>query len=135
MKRKWGLLKEDDYRLWDLKNEFSFEEAACLWFGVDPSEYPYYYGVPGETQRKIELMFDILKKAAEKGEIKGYKRFTYYDLSNAPVDASNILHRLGLRAYAESVVQKPLFIFPEERGQLSYQLQENYFCPPGTNWE
>src|SRR3990170_1370205 len=102
MKREWGLLIEDNYRLWDLKDEFSFVEAACLWFGVDPSEHPYYYGIPGETQHKIELILDILKKAAEKGEIKGYKRFTYRDLSNASVDTSNILYRLGLRAYAES---------------------------------
>lgn len=110
-----------NYALWDLKEEFTVVEAACLWFDVDPSEHPWFESTPEKTERDIELMMSILKDAVRKGSfLREHRLESYWDETASyddPISHRLYLSKKGLKAFAESIGQAPLFLFQEERGK------------------
>lgn len=117
-------MKKEDYEVWSLKREFTFEEAGWLWFERQPYDYKE---TPPQTLRNITTMIDILKEAADEGKflreatnsgVGGIKRYVQEGIS------SNKVSRSSLRAYAESIGQKPLFLFSDGRNKCSVLLPE-----------
>lgn len=97
-----------DYAIWDLKKRFLVEDAAYLWFGFAPLEK----NISQEDTQKIEGIRSVLQEARQEGEIE-----TVYDKGPLGEDILDFpkVTREGLRAYAEKIGQKPLFLFPGER--------------------
>lgn len=114
-----------NYALWDLKDEFTLNEAACLWFDVDPSEHPWFESTPEKTKRDIKLMIEILQAAVDKRKITGCRIERYLDETDYLAQLEDhmsirlYLKRAGLKDYAQGIGQKTLFLFPEERERKS----------------
>jgi hypothetical protein len=93
-----------DFSIWDLRNEFHLQEAAHLWFDIDPNGNEK----APEVEIKIKGVHGVLEEAMRKGEIKAaYPGVPYPDLIS-------IVTREELRAYAECIGHKPFFLFHGE---------------------
>ncbi len=109
-----------DYLVWDLKNEFTFNEAAHLWYEVNPFTPPS--DIPKETITKIKTFNKVLKEMALNSKISGVT-FVERPFIGGGLEAVG-LSRAGLKIFAERMGQKPKFLFPEDRekqGSLSNQ--------------
>jgi len=123
-----------DYKIWDLENDFLSITAACLWCEIDPCEESRDQSM----RKKVLKMAEILEKAAETGKIECAKPSeTKITIKKSWVFPEKVLYhtkkirpifkRKGLRAYAESVSQRPLFLFPEDRGSEQSTAIQNVF--------
>jgi len=92
-----------DYTKWDLKNEFTLEEAVCLWFEIDPNEKQ----VPPELENRVRELVVCLQGAGYSDFIDGITRDSAGFIS--------LFGRKGLREFAEFFKVRPLFLFPEDR--------------------
>jgi len=103
-----------DYRIYDLKDTFTLEEASLAWAGVEQADG---YGI-GPS----EVVFKTLQLAAESGELP-VTRVVYEndgELFGAPVeDQTNwrmsTVSRTDLIQFAQERGQHPKFLFPEQR--------------------
>lgn len=140
-----------DYAKWDLKDEFSLNEAAHLYYEVDPDNTE---NLPTELSVKISEMFNYLSEAAKTGVLyepafrDGTKlRRGIHKASILPGDISHILKPSDLmkkgvayRAdyeyfFSERRRQKPKFLFPEERQEQRPQwLQEDSIYPKSDGY-
>ncbi len=106
-----------DFSLWDLREEFDIYDSAKLWFNIDP--HAEYDEIPQEMKSNIKLMSSVLKEAIINERIKreniilsnGVRRFEERLIHLMKIS------RKGLIQFAESINQKPSFLFPEERGK------------------
>jgi hypothetical protein len=103
-----------DFRVFDLRDEFTLEEASLAWTGMERADG---YGI-GPS----EVVFKTLQLAAESGELP-VSRVLYEkdgELFGSPVeDQTNwrmsIISRTELVKFAEKRGQRPKFLFPEQR--------------------
>lgn len=109
-----------DYEVWDLENEFSPITVACLWCGVDPNKESHNQSL----LNKVLKMKEILSTAARERRLSVAWPQGVPCLPSGGKDAYDAYSRLGrelkfdrtgLKAYAESIGQRPLFLFFEER--------------------
>ena len=100
-----------DFSLWDLKEEFSIHEAACLWFEVEPIRG--YTDVKEDKQIKISTINNVLEEAAKNEKIEATTPTGPDAWMTQPFTPK--YSRESLKRFAESTKQKPLFLFPEER--------------------
>lgn len=100
-----------DYSVWDLKDEFTFNESAHLWYEIDPSTHPS--DAPNETIIKIKTFYNVLHEMALNSKIGGVT-FIYHPRPKG-LEVADKLTRTGLKELAVYIGQKPKFLFPEER--------------------
>lgn len=103
------------YELWDLRDELTVEEAAHLWFEIDPNES----NIPPQIQVKIAAIFKVLEEARQNGKIEQTTPTGPHAWMAMPFIPK--LSREGLRNYANKIGQKPVFLFPEERKTCKVQ--------------
>ena len=130
-----------NYAVWNIKSEFTFIETACLWIETPPplvSDKAVKVGldvmelrvISSKLQQKekmpeFKVIANILQQAVEDGRLKcvsppirerkilGYDDYGYpkyekiYDWDTAS------FRREDLKAFAESIGQRPKFLFPE----------------------
>ena len=66
-----------NHGIWDLREEFSVREAACLWFDVDPNDDK----IPPDLEVKIKGMQRALEEAIRRGKIElAYPGLPYREL-------------------------------------------------------
>lgn len=109
------------YTLWDKKDPLTLNEAGCLWAGEEPSD-----PLPnGEARmRASELIHH-----AQTQRLEANTNTTALMIANLPfgdqesrdklVKGTTTVSRKALRAYAESLGVRPLFLFPEDRNAAS----------------
>lgn len=109
-----------DYKVWDLENEFSPIIAACLWCDIDPNKESN----SASLKNKVLKMQEILEKAAQNGTLSCVWPQGVPCLPRGAKNSYDTCRKLGrelkfdrvnLKAYAESIGQRPLFIFSEDR--------------------
>ncbi len=102
-----------DFTLWDLKEEFTVDEAACLWFEVDPYNRR---GAPCDIQSKVKTIYNVLEEARRGGKIEQTTPTGPNAWMAMPFTPK--LSRQGLKNYAGDKGLTPLFLFPEEREKI-----------------
>lgn len=139
MKDDW---KIKDFTKWGVEDEFSFNDAAHLYYGIDPESSE---GIPGEMSIKVSEMLNILSEAAGKGTLyepefrSGAKlRRSTHKTSVLPGNISylvtpddlahqGIAYRDDLRYFfAERLGEKPAFLFPGEREGKSSETENTH---------
>ena len=113
-----------DFKPWDAKDRFELYEAACLWFLMEPT-------LP--MLERPKALYQEWKQAIENGgmpaEFTGDKlddSITYgiakhgsaigIDDGKPLVTPHTFVDRVVLIGWAEIKGEKPLFLYPEERG-------------------
>ncbi len=96
-----------DFSLWALVEEFTVEDAACLWAGEEPRSVPYH-PFPGKNPAP-QAIVRALGGAIKRGELQA-------DSSDNPNVSKGIFNwsrvkREDLRAYADRNGQRPAFLF------------------------
>ena len=96
-----------DFSLWALVEEFTVEDAACLWAGEEPRSVPYH-PFPGKNPAP-QAIVRALGGAIKRGELQA-------DSSDNPHLSKGIFNwsrvkREDLRAYADRKGQRPAFLF------------------------
>lgn len=117
-----------DYTLFDLTDEFYFEEVAWYWNGLiadcSGTDLDKKDNLPPEVYMLIRYLWIALEKGLLKSESYAeYKRRVdndevrdnYYEIK---------FSRKDLIEFALSQGKKPLFLFPEERGKTINKEQE-----------
>lgn len=115
-------LKPEDYSLWDLKNEFTIDEAPFLLFDVNPHRR---YDLPVDIRSKIRVIEDVLKNTKEKDleerrDKAGRWGPEYWHLTTQ-FDPN--FSKAELKIVAERSGLKPKFLYPEERDR---QFTQNF---------
>jgi len=111
-------MADNDFDLspWADKDPLNFDEAACMWAGIPPGllygdgkkKYPEKCLVALEWQERIRY-------AVKHGNIRYESENTTISdlvLNHDPMDDLKF-RRADLRAFAESIGQRPAFLFPE----------------------
>lgn len=94
-----------DYSVWDLRNFFTLEEAAHLWFEVDPND-PNKESIPNNTKLKIRNIQRIFKKWC-------FPPGSSYDPSRRK--EREWFKALATNIHQKNINQRPPFLFPKER--------------------
>ena len=102
-----------DYEAWDLVDEFTVPQAACLWCGIEPGAIPrttiHQHPQTVAIKRMIEGAIERGQLTAKSvDELWSSRDMRYNEATVALSD---------LRALAESKNQRPAFLFPEDRGE------------------
>jgi hypothetical protein len=119
-----------DLSIWGLKKEFTINELAHLWFGIDPYNL-HRFELPGETIAKIRGMRRILQEAVKRGELR-FKGLTWRDIANAPtgwtgakiLPETNTIDREEITVWAEKNGERPWFLFPEDQKLAPAKLED-----------
>jgi hypothetical protein len=94
-----------DFRKWDQRNEFKLDEAAALWFNVEP-RFPIWWRARRKL-RRLRALIAAGVDAAAPAEV-GLRKIA---ASAAPPR----VHRDTLKTLAEKEGVHPLFLYPEFR--------------------
>jgi len=99
--------KQPDLSSWDLLNDFSIDEAACLWAGIDPTTEETKRSQL-ETSKLVPIGY-LLTKAVEEEKLpiiklkpNRYGKALFEDMR---------VTREDLKVFAESIGVQPAFIF------------------------
>ena len=104
--RNWPLAKRSDYMsLDDIPARLRLMQWALLLNGYEPSCSET--DDPTEMPQGVYRTFKVMKEASRRGQLKGVKPGTGWKLSEFDRDE--------VRAYFQSVGQRPKWIFPEAR--------------------
>jgi hypothetical protein len=103
--------KLPDYKAWDLVPRLALFQAACLWaekpvalpVNSEP-EYAYLRMLKAAIQDRILVPYGDLKVRAD------------WTAGRLNPNVNTEVTREALRAFAESKGERPLFLFPEDRG-------------------
>ena len=96
-----------DFSHWALVEEFTVEEAACLWVGEEPRSV-LYYPFPGQNPAPHAIL-RALAGAIKRSELQADSSGNPY-LSEGGYNFSRV-KREDLRAYADRNGQRPAFLF------------------------
>jgi hypothetical protein len=118
-----------DYSIWDMREEFPLEIAACLWLDNEPGEYAY----SSDTDPKYMAIKSVLLEAINNNQLpcklkrvrqeehksnfhKQLDAFVGSMGSEEPVYCDFLfIARDELKKWAEKKGNKPKFLFPEMR--------------------
>lgn len=106
-----------DQEVWDLKGAFSCLEAAYLWCEIDPTkvENEDYHNFKPNLKEQIEKRAKIFEMAAQEKKLIYDDVITMRDARRVKCAPISKYTRASFRSYAESIGQRPLFLFHKER--------------------
>ncbi len=99
-----------NYTYWDQRKEFFIGEASTLWVGCDPADYPGS-SIPDKARPVRSLLFEALKDGRLKPTEDTRGGNNAIDISTCKVSPDE------LKKFAESIRERPEFLFKEERGK------------------
>lgn len=130
----------EDYKLWDLRSDVPFNQAACLLLDLDPhkclisrydftymEELAYHKELPDHLRARIETVRGLLKEARVNDEFGPLDHNSWMAMPYTPrVSMEN------LRAYAERNDFRSRVLFPEDRTSLPNEAEKvtNADMPP-----
>jgi hypothetical protein len=106
--------KQPDLSSWDLLNDFTIDEAACLWVGIDPTIEESKRSQP-ETSKLVPIGY-LLTKAVEEEKLPTI-RLKPNRYSKALFDDMRVT-REDLKVFAESIGAQPAFLFNISRPKV-----------------
>jgi hypothetical protein len=127
-----------DLSIWALAESLTVQQAACLWCGVSPSTA--LFGLPAQQRDRIEAVKQMLSTAIRSGKLQADNSATptlFGDYS------ASLVHRAHLALFAESLKQRPAFLFdtllPADPAALRNGGQADERSrvgrPPEYNWD
>lgn len=123
-------LKDADYQLWDLRDELTLAESACLCLDLNPNKCVSYLdknapswalkivfhkGLSVEVESRIATIYDVLDEATKKGTITETTPSGPTAWMAQPFIPK--LSKASLKAYAEKNGIRPKSLFVGERGK------------------
>lgn len=106
-----------DFAVWDIQDEFTPNEAAYLWLGLEPS-----HAIGGHPAKVISLS-NTLSSEVQKGALPARQ-------GDPRLWEGPYIKRESLKAWAERKGQQPLFLFPECRQTISVSENGQQDLPP-----
>ena len=96
-----------NYELWDLCKEFTIEQAAALWAGIEPTRY----GPEAPVSTR-----SLIRENVMNGRLPCIRRTStgqVLDITGRP-RSTDIVRRKHLAKLEAAIADKPRFLFPDE---------------------
>ncbi len=99
-----------NFKAWDLATDLTVAQATCLWCCVEPR--PAFTLIRLEHP-ETEAIYQLLVSAIRSGDLPLVYESPLASISN---HESSAVSRRDLLRFAKAVGQRPLFLFPDQRG-------------------
>jgi hypothetical protein len=118
IRRFFSASERVNYRKWDEESSFSLIEAACLWVGEEPNEHPGWKARRAFRTLKKAVRDEKLSTRAARDEalkMATHKHWDWTPDNDDPINVNLQVHRTALKDYANSIAEKPKFLFMGNR--------------------